>query len=59
MIWAGFGLVGNTETKLGADSEQLLSAVFSFFRVKKKVEIFEKYCSVRTKKLLKMKVKKK
>ena len=39
--WAGFGPVGNTETKLGADSEQLLSAVFSFFRVKKKLKFLK------------------
>jgi hypothetical protein len=31
-IWAGFGLVGNTEKKLGADYEQLLMVVFSCFQ---------------------------
>ena len=28
-IWAGFGLVGNTEKQIGADHEQLLRSVFS------------------------------
>ena len=31
-IWAGFGLVGNTEKKIGADYEQLLRLVFSCFQ---------------------------
>jgi hypothetical protein len=30
-IWAGFGLVGNTEKKIGTDYEHLLRAVFSCF----------------------------
>ena len=36
-IWAGFGPVGNTEKKLGADYEQLLRAVFLCFRGQKKL----------------------
>ena len=34
-IWAGFGPVGNTEKKIGADYEQLLRAVFHVFMGKK------------------------
>ena len=30
-IWAGFGPVGSTEKKIGADYEQHLRAVFSCF----------------------------
>ena len=30
-IWAGFGPVGNTEKKFGADYGQLLRVVFSWF----------------------------
>ena len=40
-IWAGFGPVGNTEKKLGANYEQLLRPVFSCFR-----DFFFKYCSI-------------
>ena len=35
-IWAGFGPVGNTEKKIGADYEQLLRTVFSCFQGQKK-----------------------
>ena len=35
-IWAGFGLVGNTEKKSWADYEQLLRVVFSSFHGKTK-----------------------
>ena len=55
-IWAGFGPVGRTEKKIEDVYRQLLRAVFSchkFF-----LEFFEKYFSVRIKKLHKMKVKK-
>ena len=38
-ICAGFGLVGNTEKKLGADYEQLLSIFFFMFSGSKKFEI--------------------
>ena len=31
-IWAGFGKVGSTAKKIGANYEQLLRAVFSCFR---------------------------
>ena len=41
-IWAGFGPVGNTEKKMGADYEQLLRAFFSCFHGQKNVEIFLK-----------------
>ena len=34
-IWAGFGLVGNTEKRLGADYEQLLRVFFSCFQGQK------------------------
>ena len=34
-IWAGFGPVGNTEKKLGADYEQLLRVFFSCFQGQK------------------------
>ena len=50
-IWAGLGLVGDTEKKLGADYEQLLRVVFSCFQGQKN------HCIVHTKKLLKMKLK--
>ena len=40
VIWAGFGLVGNTEKKIGADYEQILRAVFSCFHGQKKHLIF-------------------
>ena len=52
-IWAGFGPVGITEKKnIWANYEQLLRPVFSSFCGK------EKHCSVRTKKLHKIKLKK-
>ena len=35
-IWAGFGPVGNTEKKIGADYEQLFRVFFSFFQGAKK-----------------------
>ena len=38
VIWAGFGPIGNTEKKMGADYEQLLRAVFSCFQGKKRVK---------------------
>ena len=40
-IWAGFGPVGNTKKKLGADYEQLLRAVFSCF-LGQKIGLFKK-----------------
>ena len=39
-IWAGFGPVGNTETKIGVDYEQILRAVFSCFHGQKNGLIF-------------------
>ena len=36
-IWAGFGSVGNTEKKIGADYEQLLRAFFSCFQGQKNI----------------------
>ena len=39
-IGAGFGPVGNTEKKLGADYEQLLRVVFSCFQEQKNNLIF-------------------
>ena len=58
-IWAGFGPVGNTEKKIGADYEQLLRAVFSCFHGQKiGFKLFFKYPSVRSEKLHKMKVRK-
>ena len=54
-IWAGFEPVANTE--LGANYEPLLRVVFS---EAKKKDLMEKiYCSVRSKKLHKMKMRKK
>ena len=54
-IWAGFGPVGNTEKKLGADYEQLLRVVFSCFQGQiNTLKFFLKYCSVCTKKLHKI-----
>jgi hypothetical protein len=38
-IWAGFGPVGSTEKKIGADCEQLLRAVLSCFHGKK-IQVF-------------------
>ena len=32
MIWAGFGLIGNTEKKKWADYEQLMRAFFHVLR---------------------------
>ena len=58
-IVAGFGPVGNTEKKNWANYEQLLrSFFFMFLGVKTKFEISFKYCSVCTKNLHKMKLKK-
>ena len=46
-IWAGFGPVGNTEKKLGANYEQLLRVVFSCFQGQKMILDFVlKHCSV-------------
>ena len=53
-IWAGFGPDGSTEKKFGADYEQVLRAFFCVFIG----NFFFKYCSIRTKKLPKMKMKK-
>ena len=41
-IWAGFGPFGITEKKFGADYEQLLRLVFSWFhgKTKKKLPSF-------------------
>ena len=47
-IWAGFGLVGNTE-KNWANYEQLLQRFFNVFMGKKYLK--KKHYSVRTKKL--------
>ena len=55
-IWAGFGPVASTEKNFGGKYEQLLMEGFYVFIGKK---IFFNYCSVCTKKLQKMKVKKK
>ena len=35
--WAGFGTVGNTEKKLGADYDRLLRLVSSCLQKKKKI----------------------
>ena len=51
-IWAGFGPVGITEKKW-ADNEQVFRLFFSSFHGLKKQK---KHCSVRTKKLHKMKL---
>jgi hypothetical protein len=57
--WVGFGPVGNTEKKLGADYEQLLRAVFSCFHGQKIGFIFlKKKSTIRTEKLHKIKVRK-
>ena len=41
-IWDGFGPVGNTEKRIGADYEQLSKSVFSCFQGQKNIEkIFE------------------
>ena len=37
-IWAGFGPVGITEKKIGADYEQLFSTVFSSFHGQRKLK---------------------
>jgi hypothetical protein len=39
-IWAGFGSVGNTEKKFGADYEQLLRVIFFMFSGEKSSIIF-------------------
>ena len=39
-IWAGFGPVGNTEKKIGADYEQLLRVFFHVFRGEKIIICF-------------------
>ena len=58
-IWAGFGPIGKTEKKIWADYEQLLRTVFLCFHGQKQnLKYFKNHCSVRTKKLHKMKVKK-
>ena len=41
-IWAGFGPVGNTEKKIGADYEQVLRVFFSCFQGQKNNLIFFK-----------------
>ena len=38
-IWAGFGPVGNTEKKIGADYEQLLKSVFSCSQGQKHIQL--------------------
>ena len=54
-IWAGFGPVGSTEKKIfWANYEQLLRAVFLCFHGQKNLK---KHCSVCTKNLHKIKVK--
>ena len=58
-IQAGFGPVGNIEKKLEADYEQLLRLVFSCIQGEKNnLTFFKRYCSVCSKKLHKMKVRK-
>ena len=58
-IWDGFGLVGIAEKKIGANYEQLLRSFFPCFQGQKENFKFQKkYCSVRTKKMHKMQVKK-
>ena len=58
-IWAGFWLVGNTEKKIWTDHEQLLRVVFlCFYGQKKYFLFFWKHCSVRTKKLHRIEVRK-
>ena len=37
-IWAGFGPVGNTEKKIGADYEPLFRVFFSCFQGQKKLK---------------------
>ena len=58
MIWTGFGPAGNTEKKIGADYERLLRSVFSCFQGQNVFYLSFKYCSVCTKKLHRMKLKK-
>jgi len=56
--WAGFGPIGSTEKKrVWADYVQLLRVVFSRNQGQKKSLIIFLNCSVRTKKLHKMKLK--
>ena len=54
-VWAGFGTIGSTEKRVRADYEQLLRVVFSCFQGKNG-SFKKKHCSVRTKKLQKMKL---
>ena len=56
-IWAGFGPIGITEKKIWADYEQLLRVFFSVFRGETNVKKFLKHCSLRAKKVHKMKLK--
>ena len=58
-IWAGFGSVGNTEKEIGADNEQLLRSIFSCFQGQNSKFFKKIYCSICTKKLHKIKVRKK
>ena len=44
-IWAGFGLVGNTEKKVWVDYEKSLRAVFHILMAKKTLDFFFKYCT--------------
>ena len=55
-IWAGLEPVGITEKKYWVDYEQLLRLVFSCFHGQKKRK--KNHCSIRPKKLHKMKFKK-
>ena len=58
-ISVGFGPVGNTEKKMGADYEILLRVVFSCFQGQKNnLKFFKNYCSVHTKKLHQIKMRK-
>jgi hypothetical protein len=54
-IWAGFGPVGNTEKKIGPIMSNFWERFFHVFMSK---IFFFKYCSVRTKRLHKIEVKK-
>ena len=40
-IWTDFGLVGNTEKKIGDDYEQLLRPIFQVLEVQKKIWFFK------------------
>ena len=58
-IWAGFGQVGITEKKMRADYEQLLRMFFLCFQGQKNnLKFFKNYCSVHTKKLHQIKMRK-